>query len=80
MQSTFEAVRNHLISSVQITVIECDDYNQASTKTGDVAQRLTKKYKAAQPGKFTDGQAVVFVITFRVLHVFEERSGTEPIY
>jgi hypothetical protein len=77
MQSTFEAVRNHLISSVQMTIIECDDYNAASTKTADVAQRLTKKHKAAQPGNFTDGQTVAFVIAFRVLRMLEDRSGTE---
>jgi hypothetical protein len=51
MQSKFETVGNHLIASVQMTVIDCDDYNEASTKTGDVARRLLKKYNAAQPEK-----------------------------
>jgi len=51
MQSKFETVGNHLIASVQMTVIDCDDYNEAATKTGDVARRLLMKYKAAQPGK-----------------------------
>lgn len=74
MQSKFETVGNHLIPSVQMTVIDCDDYNEASTKTGDVARRLLKKYKAAQPGKLTDGQTVAFLITLPVLHVCGERS------
>jgi len=51
MQWKFEIARNQLIASVQMTVIDCDDYNEASTKTGDVAWRLLTKYKAAQPGK-----------------------------
>jgi hypothetical protein len=53
MQSKFETVGNHLIASVQMTVIDCDDYNEASTKTGDVARWLLKKYKAAEPEKQT---------------------------
>jgi hypothetical protein len=49
-QSKFETVGNHLIPSAQMTVIDCDDYNEASTKTGDVARwlgdcsRNTKQY------------------------------------
>jgi hypothetical protein len=69
MQSKFETVGNHLIPSAQMTVIDCDDYNEASTKTGDVARRLFKKHKAVQPGKLTVGQTVAFLITLPVLHV-----------
>jgi hypothetical protein len=46
-------------------VIDCDDYNEASTKTGDVARRLLKKYKAAQPGKHS--QTVASLTTLPAL-------------
>jgi len=76
MQSKFETVGNHLIASVQMTVIDCDDYNEASTKTGDVARRLLKKYKAAEPEKHRrlDGG---FLITFPVLHLYGDSSCTK---
>jgi hypothetical protein len=51
MQSKFETVGNHLIASAQMTVIDCNDYNEASTKTGDETRRLLKKHKAALLGK-----------------------------
>jgi hypothetical protein len=73
MQSKFETVGNHLITSVQMTVIDCDDYNEASTKTGAVARRLLMKSNQ-HSRENTDAQTVAFLITFPVLHVCGNRS------
>jgi hypothetical protein len=56
-----------------MTVIDCDDYNEASTKTGDVARRLLKKYRAAGPEKHRRSEGG-FLITFPVLHVYGDSS------